>query len=466
MKKIGSILIILLLIILSRVFANAQTPAKLNKVIGTVVVVVEDSHPVQSPDGDLTFPADGKASYGYGFITKSGFYKLEAGDEFFPYINEKVELTGTVSKSVLKVSSITASTQKSSADTPPRTAGNLTVHIVSVSENQTAPGFMSPADARAPIFYNTKSVKAFYSEMSGRDLTFSGNEQADGEYSQVVIPAQFNNCNTGIGVLAPLIDERLPANRKPSEYNAAVYVVKDDIYSRMGCQMAGTTVVGTPRVLTKGNVIFIPESIYLSSAQTIIHEFGHTLGLHHSRALHNGVLLEYGDQGCVMGGSLKYLNSYQRRRLGWTKQPPQEITASGTYDVYPLASNRKSGVKVLQNAFYVVKDQNGSLTGRIIDVEARKELILFDEFRVMLQVSYVEGTGLRDCPLDNLAPLSSCTMINTRGGQYTGNNGPLWYDPAIPGSGIAVIYGMRFEYIRVGSPQWGNRIRITLPVAP
>lgn len=72
--------------------------------------------------------------------------------------------------------------------------------------------------------------------------------------------------------------------------------------------------------------------VFLKSLQVGVwsHELGHNLWLHHSQSFTN----PYGDDFCVMGGTLPFhFNIFQKERAGWVTVP--EATQTGTYLIAP-----------------------------------------------------------------------------------------------------------------------------------
>lgn len=83
---------------------------------------------------------------------------------------------------------------------------------------------------------------------------------------------------------------------------------------------------------------------------TVIHEFGHNLGLHHARSLDfedevlgatasTGLRGEYGDQYSMMGGEGD-ISARHKRFIGWLEEGAdiREVNASGDYTLSPLQS--------------------------------------------------------------------------------------------------------------------------------
>jgi M6 family metalloprotease-like protein len=134
------------------------------------------------------------------------------------------------------------------------------------------------------------------------------------------------------------------------------------------CGYGGMSTLGKESTITlDGTKTFSKQYIVTNSSLSeyvAAHELGHGFGVHHaSSRLCNGATFddactvsEYGDMYSIMGtGNMGHMNSQHKSALGWLtgEYQVQEVTASGTYTVYPIETpitNSIGGVKALKIA--------------------------------------------------------------------------------------------------------------------
>lgn len=173
----------------------------------------------------------------------------------------------------------------------------------------------------------------------------------------------------------------------------------------------------------RGNEIFINATsfdsysapIYQARLSTVVHEFGHTLGLDHapsflcpaSASFPNAACskLEYGNPLTAMGNGRAALSALERRDLGWLPASAQQtVTSSGRYTLRPLGS-ASSGLMML-----AIPRGEGVPYGEQLILEYRQPL-LFDAFLSNLSffdgaaVSLLEGIIDADTSSPELDPL-------------------------------------------------------------
>lgn len=78
----------------------------------------------------------------------------------------------------------------------------------------------------------------------------------------------------------------------------------------------------------------------------LAHEFGHNLGMNHSKGYSNGNLIEYGDKTCFMSNSSCELNALQRIRNGWIKKKDVGRASGGVYSISALESENPTEKQV------------------------------------------------------------------------------------------------------------------------
>ncbi len=125
---------------------------------------------------------------------------------------------------------------------------------------------------------------------------------------------------------------------------------------------SGTLVCSTASASIGGNQVFIQgftDRIYGYDFRTPIHEFAHSLGVHHASNYRCEDYLgqpipisgnchvtdEYGDPFTVMGKrpSINFLHNVHRMHLGWLRENEVEaVTQSGSYDLFPVGKNSSS----------------------------------------------------------------------------------------------------------------------------
>jgi Gametolysin peptidase M11 len=137
----------------------------------------------------------------------------------------------------------------------------------------------------------------------------------------------------------------------PSNYSRFIYAFPHNV-----CDFGGASYIGgSPSQSWLNGVIDLGFSG---------HEFGHALGLWHSRALNcGGVTIgtdctyqEYGDRFDVMGSPFAgHYNAFQKERLGWlnstSSTPITTVATPGTYPlaVYESASSVPKALKILKS---------------------------------------------------------------------------------------------------------------------
>ncbi|WP_233999525.1 NEW3 domain-containing protein [Pseudoalteromonas sp. T1lg22] len=132
-----------------------------------------------------------------------------------------------------------------------------------------------------------------------------------------------------------------------ADYDRIIY-----LYPKVQCGWSGMgTVGGLPsRAWINGNL----------TLNTIGHEFGHNLGLHHAKAIDCGenvlgescVVDTYGDFLDIMGNKTNgHLNAFNKERLGWLSAESGEIVVAGSnnsYQLTPLETHTLGTTKALK----------------------------------------------------------------------------------------------------------------------
>ena len=204
--------------------------------------------------------------------------------------------------------------------------------------------------ARATVFTNSNSARAYYRENSFGKMDLIGKNNVDGDvYGYVTIPYDNVSCSSMYRTWSTAADTKL----RDSGVDLTGYDMKMYIFPYLSsCGWSGL-----------GNLGGSPASSWINSTAvgTIIHEIGHNLGAHHASswscsengarvsisADSNCTLGEYGDMYSVMGksGFLRHLSNYNKGMtvysLNWLDSINTRTlnrNSGGTYTLAPIES--------------------------------------------------------------------------------------------------------------------------------
>jgi hypothetical protein len=228
--------------------------------------------------------------------------------------------TTAVSFTSAAVETTTATTTETLSATTTSLSGDQRTLVMAVNLNDAT--LSCSADAiRNTMFTDPSglSVDGLYRDTSRGLISFSGD---------VVGPYTINHSAT---VCDPdAWSKAAEAAAAASGVDVASYPHRVYVMPSSYCGAAGLGSVG-------GN----PSHAWIFTCATkgvYAHELGHNLGLDHAAGVLNGQMNDFGDGSDPMatsGNGLLGLNAPHRHQLGWAS--PQVITASGTYNVAPLA---------------------------------------------------------------------------------------------------------------------------------
>ena len=226
----------------------------------------------------------------------------------------------------------------------PNTTGEKKVLVILVNfqDKQTQP--FTAEHARSVMF---DTASSYYYENSYGQTWLTGD--VSGWFT---IPLNSTSCNTA-AIASYAEQAAASAGVNLSAYQHKIYGVP----RIAACGFAGSGSVG-------GN----PSQAWINSDrfgfEVVGHEFGHNLGLWHSRSLDCGTDVlgsnctssEYGDSFDLMGAAIPaHVNLFQKERLGWVNAGSSPsinaVVSSGTYRIEPLAiaGTSPKGLKVLRS---------------------------------------------------------------------------------------------------------------------
>lgn len=209
----------------------------------------------------------------------------------------------------------------------------------------------------APLFFDATqpSVQSYYRQNS------YGRMNVEGEVRDWLLVPIAPTCEIKELIETSLfILDRRDSGVQFSDYQHFLVIAP---YPQIGCA-AGMSMVGPRTFATPDGPVTASGSVVRADhidLYTLIHEFGHGLGLHHAGLLNcdlgvtNAAVCpawEYGDHFDVMGGAFETmggeLNAPHREMMGWIDgQAMRTVTSNGMYIIAPIASTGP-GTKALK----------------------------------------------------------------------------------------------------------------------
>lgn len=207
--------------------------------------------------------------------------------------------------------------------------------LVNFQDKQTEP--YTAADVESLLFSGSASVNRFYQENS-HGLTWVTGDVTGWH----TMPRNVADCSGSV-IQQYAEAAAAQAGYAVSNYQHVFYVF--DFASE--CLAAGLTGGGTSTIGESG-LGYSYAWIHLSELKfrVLAHEFGHGLGLLHSRPMECGattlcaspVVFGSGDALDIMGGAESmHLNAFYKELLGWANQTT--VTADGAYTILPVVNS-------------------------------------------------------------------------------------------------------------------------------
>lgn len=286
----------------------------------------------------------------------------------------------------------------------------VAVILFNFASNTTQP--WTAATVQGFVFTNSNSVKAFHKENSFNLIDMQGKNSANGEvYGWYTIPNSTATCDySGWGTAAR--NAATSAGVDLSGYTQIVHMFPNT----SSCGWAGLAYL-------PGRDSYINGYLNLG---VISHELGHSFGSHHASSYScteggsrvpissTCTLSEYGDPFDTMGsGGGKHFNNFNKGRMGiYDPVNTQDITASGTYTVYPIehTSNNVKSLRILRDSRYYY-------------IEYRQPFG-FDNFSSTNPV--VKGVTIRLAP--NYTSVVQSWLVDTVASTTTFSDAPLQLD--------------------------------------
>jgi hypothetical protein len=259
--------------------------------------------------------------------------RLEFADGVAPDLptGSRIRVKGHLQNEELMMLTDSGSVQTMSVSAGANTFGQrrVVVMLVNFQDNVSQP--YSVTTAQSVLF---DQVNRFYQESSYGQTSLTGDV-----FGWFTLPMNSTTCDTS--TIASLADEAARnAGVNLSSYSHKIYAFKLSACSWLGYGSVG----GNPsRAWVNGSF----------AVRTVAHEFGHNLGVYHSRSqpctAGSCSTSEYGDDRDIMGATVAHPNAFQKSRLGWlnygTSPPVETISQSGNYwiDAYaPLGTGAKA----------------------------------------------------------------------------------------------------------------------------
>ncbi len=264
--------------------------------------------------------------------------------------------------------------------------------------------------ARQAVFEGIPSVNSYFRDVSHGRLRLEGltNGERGDVFGWLTIPQRQADCSSTPTTnalwerSAQAVLNRLKINL--DLYDKIIFIfpktTNDDCKN-----FGGWATIGGKTAFVNGTM----------NVQTIAHELGHTLGLHHANALtcypvdqsvidpllssfrRDVCLLEYGDGLGIMGrpGNTYHLNNFQKLQLGWLGEAEVlTVTDSGTYTLRPLNASGQSGKKAIK-VLWSIRGTN-RVPDRYYYLEYRQPYGFYDFFGPSSSV--VTGVTIRLAP--------------------------------------------------------------------
>lgn len=204
---------------------------------------------------------------------------------------------------------------------------------------------------RSRVFTGTKSVNAYYKEISYGQWEIQGNDRVDGDVlGWVTIDVDAGGCDYG-GWASKAKAALTATGVNMSGYTNIQYVFPG---SGSGCGWAGIAYINGMNSWVRVENL----STFVSG-----HELGHNFGFHHAASYGCSVASsvagtcsysEYGDNQDIMGSTAKHTNNYNKSKYWYQASQITTVTQPGTFTIEPTEIS-SSGTKVvrIKRPFYV-----------------------------------------------------------------------------------------------------------------
>lgn len=401
---------------------------------GLLTVPTTGAEPPVDLEGRLEIVHDddfsrGHANFRYWLVTDANERVELRFNQSHPALpqTEKVRVRGGRNGNVVAVEgSAEASGNVVAATTGAKTAAII---LMNFADNPSQP--YTPATAAGIAFNNAESVKNYYAEVSGGQLTLTGDV-----FGWFTIPNSSATCDYNAwGTAADAAAAAAGVNLSAYTYKAYAFP------STASCGWAGLAYLPGTRSWLNGNGGM--------SLRVMSHEWGHNFGTHHSSTVsctEGGVrvpltatgtcsLSEYGDPFTVMGSSQRrHHTNFSDGNFGWlTAGNTQDVTTAGTYTLEPSnpASTGVQALRVLRSA------------GSYFVLEYRENYGVFDNF--VATDPAVNGVSVRLAP--GYSTMSQSQLIDTTPATTSFADAPLGVGQSV----FDPVRGVTFTTVSVAS---------------
>ena len=122
----------------------------------------------------------------------------------------------------------------------------------------------------------------------------------------------------------PAVEQATGLANLRDRFQRHIFIGGPDLFLNRGIGGYGNLGCSSPTAATG---VWLPAV----NRRTLVHEFGHNLGLGHARSIRNGKLVDYGDYSSLMGYGSGYFNAMHLLGIGWINE--DNIVTADEYDL-------------------------------------------------------------------------------------------------------------------------------------